>query len=44
MRVSLAHRALPFESQFSFEVTFEEIGVGRDRIDLVVANEIVAPT
>jgi len=41
MRVSLAHRALPFESQFSFEVTFEEIGVGRGRIDLVVANEIV---
>jgi GxxExxY protein len=41
MRVSLAHRALPFKSQFSFEVTFEEIGVGSGRIDLVVANEIV---
>jgi GxxExxY protein len=41
MRVSLAHRALPFESQFPFEITFEEVLVGKGRIDLVVAHEIV---
>ena len=41
MRVSLAHRALPFESQSPFEVIFEEVPVGLGRIDLIVANEIV---
>jgi GxxExxY protein len=41
MRVSLAHRALPFESQLSFELSFETVRVGSGRIDLVVANEIV---
>jgi GxxExxY protein len=41
MRVSLAHRALPFYSQSPFEITFEEVLVGRGRIDLIVANEIV---
>ena len=41
MRVSLTHRALPFDSQSPFEITFEEILVGRGRIDLIVANEIV---
>ena len=37
----LAHRALPFESQLSFELSFETVRVGSGRIDLVVANEIV---
>jgi GxxExxY protein len=41
MRVSLAHRALPFESPSPFEITFEEVLVGHGRIDLIVANEIV---
>jgi GxxExxY protein len=41
MRVSLAHRALPFQSQFSFEITFEKVIVGQGRIDLIVAKEIV---
>lgn len=41
MRVSLAHRALPFESELAFEIIFEEVLVGRARIDLIVANEIV---
>jgi GxxExxY protein len=41
MRVSLAHRALPFESELAFEIDFEEVLVGRARIDLIVANEIV---
>lgn len=41
MRVSLVHRALPFDSQSPFEITFEEVLVGRGRIDLIVANEIV---
>jgi GxxExxY protein len=38
---SLAHRALPFESQLPFELTFEEVLVGRGRVDLIVGNEIV---
>jgi GxxExxY protein len=41
MRVSLAHRGLPFESQLFFEIAFEEVSVGRGRIDLIVGNEIV---
>jgi len=41
MRVSLAHRALPFESELAFEVAFEGVLVGRARVDLIVANEIV---
>jgi len=41
MRVSLTHRALPFDSQSLFEITFEEVLVGRGRIDLIVAKEIV---
>ena len=41
MRVSLAHRGLPFESEVAFEIAFEEVQVGRARIDLIVGNEIV---
>ncbi len=41
MRVSLAHRAIPFESQRPVEIGFEGVVVGRGRIDLVVANQIV---
>ena len=41
MRVSLTHRSIPFESEFPVDVAFEGIPVGRARIDLVIANQIV---
>jgi GxxExxY protein len=41
MRVALAHRSIPFESQFLVDVYFESESVGRARIDLVVAHEVV---
>jgi GxxExxY protein len=41
MRVSLTHHALPFESQIPFEISFEGMVVGRARVDLIVADEIV---
>ena len=41
MRVSLAHRSIPFESQFPVEVCYESEVVGRARIDLVVASQVV---
>jgi GxxExxY protein len=41
MRVSLTHRSIPFESQFPVDVHFEGDVVGRARIDLVVANQVV---
>ncbi len=41
MRVSLAHRSIPFESQFPVDVCYEGEVVGRARIDLVVANQVV---
>jgi GxxExxY protein len=41
MRVALAHRAIPFESQLAVDINFEGVVVGRSRIDLVVAHEIV---
>jgi GxxExxY protein len=41
MRVSLSHRAIPFESQLPIRISFEGVSVGQPRIDLVVANQIV---
>jgi GxxExxY protein len=41
MRVSLAHRALPFDSQRPFDISFESVVVGRACIDLIVGGEIV---
>jgi GxxExxY protein len=41
MQVSLAHRAVPFESQLPFDISFESVLVARARIDLIVAGEIV---
>jgi GxxExxY protein len=41
MRVSLAHRVLPFQSELAFDIAFEEVLIGRARIDLIVGNEIV---
>jgi GxxExxY protein len=41
MRVSLTHRAISFESQFPVDMTFEGVPVGRARIDLVIAGQIV---
>ena len=41
MRVSLAHRAIPFESQCPVDNGFEGVSVGRARIDLVVGGQMV---
>lgn len=41
MRVSLRHRGIPFESQLPIEIVFEDVPVGRARIDLVIAQQIV---
>lgn len=41
MRVALEHRSIPFESQLAVDVSFERVVVGRARIDLVVAHQIV---
>ena len=41
MRVSLTHRSIPFESQFPVDVYFENEAVGRARIDLIVANQVI---
>ena len=41
MRVSLTHRSIPFESQYPVDVYFEGDVVGRARIDLVVANQVI---
>ena len=41
MRISLAHRAIPFISQLPVEVGFEGVVVGRARIDLIVGGQIV---
>jgi GxxExxY protein len=41
MRVALTHRAIPFESQLAVDIGFEGVVVGRSRIDLVIANQIV---
>jgi GxxExxY protein len=41
LRVSLAHRSLPFESQLPFEVSFENVVVARARIDLIVGAQVV---
>jgi hypothetical protein len=34
MRVSLTHRAIPFDSQLPIDIAFEGVPVGRARIDL----------
>jgi GxxExxY protein len=41
IRVSLTHRAIPFESQLPIDIGFEGVPVGRARIDLVIARQIV---
>lgn len=41
MRVSLAHRAIPFQSQIPIDLNFEGVPVGRACIDLVVGGELV---
>jgi GxxExxY protein len=41
MRVSLSHRGISFESQLPVDMTFEGVPVGRARIDLVIARQIV---
>jgi GxxExxY protein len=41
MRVSLTHRAIPFESEVPADIAFEGMPVGRARIDLVIARQII---
>lgn len=41
LRVALTHRGIPFESQLPVELQFEGVSVGRHRLDLVVAGELV---
>ncbi len=41
MRVSLAHRSMPFQSQFPVSVSFEGEVIGKARIDLIVAEQII---
>ena len=41
MRISLAHRSIPFESQLPVDIYFEGDVVGRARIDLGVANQVI---
>lgn len=41
MRVSLAHRAIPFDSELPVNIGFEGVVVGQARIDLIAGNQIV---
>jgi GxxExxY protein len=41
MRISLTHRALPFESQLPVNIAFEGVPIGRARIDLVVQRQLI---
>jgi GxxExxY protein len=41
MKVALAHRSIPFQSQVCIDTTFEGVVVGRARIDLIVGSSIV---
>jgi GxxExxY protein len=41
MRVSLTHRGISFDSELPVDLTFEGVPVGRARIDLVIARQIV---
>jgi GxxExxY protein len=41
MRVALAHRSIPFQSQVRIDTTFEGAVVGKARIDLIVGGSIV---
>jgi GxxExxY protein len=41
MRVSLDHRAIPFDCERRVDISFEGVFVGRPRIDLIAGNQIV---
>lgn len=41
MRVSLAHRAISFQSQLPVDMNFEGVPVGSARVDLVIDGRIV---
>jgi GxxExxY protein len=41
MRVSLAHRGVPFDSELPVRIGFEGVVVGLARIDFIAANQIV---
>jgi GxxExxY protein len=38
MKVALAHRSIPYQSQVSVDTVFEGVLVGRARIDLIVGT------
>jgi GxxExxY protein len=41
MRVSLAHRSIPFDWELPVNIGFEGVMVGQARIDLIARNQIV---
>jgi GxxExxY protein len=41
MKVSLAHRSVPFMSEVPVDIRFEGVNVGQARLDLVVAKQFV---
>ena len=41
MKVSLAHRLVPFMSEVLVDIRFEGVNVGQARLDLVVAKQLV---
>jgi GxxExxY protein len=41
MKVSLAHRSVPFQSQVPVDIRFEGVKVGHSRLDLVVADQLI---
>ena len=41
VEVALLHRGIPFERQKEVHIVFEEVDVGLQRLDLIVAEEIV---
>ena len=41
VEVALEHRGIPFESQKHIHVYFEEVDLGLQKIDLIVAGQII---
>ncbi len=41
MEVALRHRGIPFDGQKEIHIVFEDVEVGKHRMDLIVDNQIV---
>ena len=41
LAIELSHREIPFEKQLEIPITYRDIEVGRHRLDLLIADEIV---